>query len=180
MSDKIEQIVGSPPSFEQQIWEKHKSQCANCGGQHKLRVKMIVPAEAGGQEVVSNGVLICRACEMATDAAARPGSEGLRRPINFWVSRRLYNRMQNGMRTHHGFKSMGALIRYLMSMYVTDANRFDDLDRYQDAATGDVKINVWVPTDQYETFKHLVNVRGLTVTGAVKSLIQVYDSALSG
>lgn len=176
MSEDIEKITGQPPTFEQQVYEKYKNRCANCGGDHKLAVKMVVPEEAGGQQVVSNGVLVCRACEMATEAAAR-GDESQRRPVNFWVSRKLYNRMQNGMRSNHGLKSMGALVRYLMSMYVTDPNRFDDLDRYQDGSSSDVKINVWVPNDQYETFKNLVNVRGLTVTDAVKSMIQMFDEA---
>lgn len=176
MTDDVEKVTGAPPSFEQQVGEKYKNRCANCGGEHKLAVKMVVPEEAGGLRVVNNGVLVCRACEMATEAVAR-GDESQRRPVNFWVSRRLYDRMQNGMRSNHGLKSMGALVRYLMSMYVTNPNRFDDLDRYQDGAASAVKINVWVPNDQYETFKNQVNARGLTVTDAVKSMIQMFDEA---
>lgn len=187
--DEIDNLVGTPPSFEQIVWQKHKNICGNCGGQHKLRVKMIVPEEAGGQKIESNGVLICRACELALDSAARlSDSAAQRRPVNFWVSRRLYDRMMTmidrkdettGERVRGDHRSMGALVRYLMMTYVKDPNRFDDLGSYQDSASGDVKINVWIPTDHYETFKKCVNDRGNTVTDAVKSLVQLYDETTS-
>jgi hypothetical protein len=174
-SDDLEVVSGGIPSFDQMVREKFKNCCGNCGGAHKLAVKMVVPEEAGGQEVASNGILICRACEMATEAASR-GEASERRPVNFWVSRRLHDRMLNGMRAHLGFKSMGALVRYLMSLYGADPTRFDDLDRYQDSSPGEVKINVWVPYDQYELFKVKVNGRGLSVTDAVKSMILLFDA----
>lgn len=178
-NDNVEKLVVTGANrrpFEQIIFEKYKSRCGNCGGDHKLRVKMIVPLEAGGREIDSNAILICRACEMVADTSApMAGSQGERRIINFWVSRKLHNRMTNGMTTSRGLKSMSQLVRYLMSTYVTDVQRFDDLDRYQDASSSDVKLNVWVPMDQYETFKRLVNQRGMGVTDALKALIQMFD-----
>jgi hypothetical protein len=163
--------------FEQLIRERHKH-CGNCGGDHKLRVKLIVPVEAGGKEVESNAMLICRVCEMSADIAARlPGSEGRRRLINFWVSRRLHDRMVEGIAAT-GLKSMSELVRYLMTIYVADSERFDDVSRYQDSVVGDVKLNVWVPIDQYETFKPLVNKRGMSVTEAVKALFQMFDEEI--
>jgi hypothetical protein len=178
--DKIEKIVGrTERPLEEIIWEKYKNHCGNCGGEHKLRVKLVVPVEAGGREIESNAMLICRACEMASDTAIPlPGETGARRIINFWVSRRLHDRMTNGMATSRGLKSMSQLVRYLMSSYVTDVARFDDLERYQDGTSSDVKVNVWVPMDQYETFKRLANNRGLSVTDAVKSLIQMFDEEI--
>jgi len=179
-NSKIE-VIGPAKErpFDSIIWEKYKSHCGNCGGQHKLKVKLVVPIEAGGREVESNAILICRACEMAADTAAPlPGEAGERRIINFWVSRHLHNRMTNGMATSRGLKSLSQLVRYLMSSYVTDVARFDDLDRYQDGSSNDVKVNVWVPMDQYETFKRLVNDRGMSVTNAVKSLIQMFDEEI--
>lgn len=180
MSEKVEQLVGrTEPPFEQLVREQYKSRCGNCGGLHKLKVKLVVPPEAGGLRVASNAILICRACEMATDASAcLPGTEGARRIINFWVSRQLHQRMTDGMRSSRGLKSMSALVRYLMSMYVSDVERFDDLAQYQDATVGDVKLNVWVPTEQYETFKTLANNRGLNVTDTVKALILLFDNEI--
>ncbi len=167
-------------SFDRLIHEKYQYACVNCGSGHKLRVKLVVPLEAGGKKIESNAVLVCRACEMATEASSSlVGSEGERRPINFWVSRQLHARMTNGMSSSRGIRSISQLIRYLMVSYVDNTERFDDLDRFQNLKTNDVKINAWVPKDQYELFKSAVNARGLTVTDAVIGLIQLFDAEVT-
>lgn len=163
--------------FETDILEQRKYKCGNCGTDHKVRVKLVVPREAGGQLVETNAVVVCRACEMTADTAAiLPGSEGARRIINFWVSRRLYDRMNTSTSSSRGLRSLSQFVRYLISSFVADEARFDDLDRYQDTDDPDVKVNVWVPIVDYEAFKKLVNERGLSVTDAVKSLIQMFDA----
>jgi hypothetical protein len=173
----IENIVaGTNPKrdFERAVWDRARGRCSNCGGEDRLRVRMIVPEEAGGQLVESNGALLCRPCELAADTA-RPGRPDDKRPINFWVSQGLYATLQNGVKSRHGFTSMASLVRFLMAKYVEDEARFDDLEQYQDAPGADVKVNVWVEADRYATFKALVDKRGLSVTDAIKALIKMYE-----
>jgi hypothetical protein len=161
--------------WEQLIRHKCRNKCANCGSVDRLRVRMVVPKEAGGQLEPFNGILLCRACEMAMDSVGRTTKERARRPINFWMSRRLHNRLKNGVRTRNGFTSMSSLVRYLVGSYVTDEGRFDDLENYQEEGA-DVKINVWVEADSYLEFKDLLANRGMTVTDAVKALVRMYEA----
>lgn len=177
---EVLQAEGAIPSFDVMIRAKYRNHCGNCGSDHKLRVKLVVPLEAGGHELESNAILICRACEMASDTVAPLlGTQGERRIINFWVSRATHERMNNGMATSRGLRSSSALVRYLIASYVSDTQRFDDLDRFQDTGTSDIKMNVWVAKDQYEVFKTLVAIKGLSVTEAVRSLIGLFDSEVS-
>lgn len=155
------------------IFDRFRNRCGNCGSEDHLRVKMVVPEEAGGQYVESNGVCLCRTCEIATDTT-RPSSEDTRRPINFWVSKTLHQDLQERAKDT-SFKSMASLIRYLMTKFVEEPDRFDDLAKYQDIPESDLKINVWVEKGMYATFKDLVDSRGLTVTDALKSLIKLYQ-----
>lgn len=160
--------------WEQRVREAAKDRCSNCGGEDRTKVSMIVPLEAGGQSVTSNGVLLCRPCEMASESlGGGKRREQDRRILNFWVSRKLYDRVQQAIEEQSGFHSVSSLVRYLMSKYIVDEERFDDLEQYQDSGA-DVKINVWVDITAYATFKQLVDKRGLTVTDAVKNLILVY------
>lgn len=162
-------------AWEKLIREKCQNRCSNCGGDDRLRVMMIIPLEAGGKLVDSNGAMVCRTCELAAEAVRNGGVVEDRRPLNIWVSRSLYDNIQSSLKARNGFRSMGSLVRYLMSTYVRDEDRFDDLAQYQDAGT-DVKINVWVDRDQYAVFKQLLDKRGTTVTDAVKSLIRMYEA----
>ena len=180
--DDTVEIVGSeyrvevPPSWQQEVWDRTEGKCCNCGSKHKVRVKLIVPEEAGGTKAASNATLICRACEMATDSSAPKTKHSNNRPINFWVSRRLFNRMNNGLCSDRGFKSKSALIRYLMGKYIQTEPQFDDLEQYQDAEGVDaVKVNAWVPKETYSTFQAMVQKRDMTVTDAIKSLVMVFE-----
>ncbi len=171
-----EQHPSSKPDWREEVWDRTSGKCYGCGSDHKVIVKLIVPLEAGGQKASENACLICRACEMATDATKPRNRTSNNRPINFWVSRRLFQRMDNGLCSDKGFNSKSALIRYLMSKYIQDEGQFDDLEQYQDAAGSDsAKVNVWVPIDTYETFKTLLDKRGVSVTDAVIALVMVYE-----
>lgn len=168
--------IETPPAWQQEVWERTNGKCYNCGSTHKVHVRLIVPEDAGGQKVTSNACLICRACEMAVDSAAPKAKHADNRPINFWVSRRLFNRMNNGLCSDRGFKSKSALIRYLMSKYIQAEKQFDDLEQYQDSEGSDaVKVNAWVPRETYATFQAMIQKRDLTVTDAIKSLVMVYE-----
>lgn len=160
-----------------QVFEHCRHRCSNCGGEDRLRAKLVVPVEAGGKKALSNAFLICRPCEMASEIVNRsssPASGSTTRPINFWVSRSLHSHVQNGLSRQYGFKSMSSLVRFLMSKYVQDSQLFDDVAQFQDAGS-DVKVNVWVPRDTYATFKSLVDKNGLTVTSALKGLLRMYE-----
>lgn len=160
--------------WSRRVLERSDNRCGNCGTTDRLSVHMVVPEEAGGLLVESNGYVLCRGCEMAAEGAtSRTPSD--RRPINFWASRQFANTLTALTAEGQRFRSMGALIRFLMALYVRDDARFDDLANYQDRGT-DAKINAWVDRATYDTFKTLVDGRDLTVTDALKALVLVYAS----
>ena len=160
-------------ALEALVRESGRDRCANCGGADRIRVRLIVPESVGGRVVPQNAVLLCRACEMAAESAS-PASTEDRRLVNFWVSQRLYDAVQKYVGSGRGFRSQGALVRYLITKFVTDADRFDDLPQYQDQGS-EVKINVWVGRDIYSRFKVLVDRRGMTVTASLRALLRMYD-----
>jgi hypothetical protein len=161
-----------------QVWERYRNSCSNCGGDDRLKMVLVVPEVAGGQSIASNATILCRPCDIARSTLERstePASGKDARPINFWVSTKLYGTLQNGLSTRYGFKSVSALVRFLMSQYVADAARFDDVLQFQDCGT-DLKINVWVPRDMYGQFKEIADRNGGTVTDTIKGLIRMYES----
>ena len=143
-NESVELVVGGtagdqhkvtvPPDWQQDVWSRCKNKCSGCGSTAKLTLKLIVPEEAGGQKAPANAYIICRACEISTDANRPKMQHSNNRPINFWVSRRLFERMNNGLCSDTGFKSKSSLIRYLMNKYIQAENQFDDLEQYQDSA----------------------------------------------
>lgn len=173
---KLETISGSDAmgAWEKEVLEVGRSKCANCGSDDRVKARMVVPLEAGGKLVLGNGILLCRTCELTLETAARYSEPTkTKRPVNFWVSRKLYDRL-NSESEKTTFRSMAGLIRFLMTKYVSDPDRFDDLTQYQDAGT-DVKVNVWVESDIYARFKELVDRRGQTVTDSLKGLICLFE-----
>lgn len=175
--DKDIEVVGRiRTDWQEEVLERTGGACSGCGSKHKVRAKLVVPLEAGGLPISENAYMVCRACEMATDASHPKNKTADNRPINFWVSRRLFQKMDNGLCSDRGFASKSALIRYLMSKYIQDETRFDDLDQYQDYAGVDsAKVNAWVPKDIYSTFQAMVKKRGLSVTNAVVGLVMLYE-----
>lgn len=138
---------------------------------------MIVPVDAGGQLTESNGVLLCRSCELASETIGKK-TEGEQRLVNFWVSHELFESIRIGLEEYQTFSSMGALIRYLIGKYVEDERKFEDLELYQDRGT-DSKLNVWVNRDEYARFKELLDSRGMSVTDAIRSLIRMWHEVES-
>jgi hypothetical protein len=139
---------------------------------------MIVPEESGGQRIVSNGTLLCRTCELAREIRMKvpqPASGERTRPINFFVSQELHGKLQNGLATRYGFRSVSALVRFLMAKFVAGPEEFDDIEMYQDGSS-DVKVNVWVGRDVYSNFKAITDRQGTTVTGTLKGLIRMYEA----
>jgi|WetSurMetagenome_2_1015567.scaffolds.fasta_scaffold19125_3 hypothetical protein len=170
-------IQGSQERWATQVFEACRGRCSNCGSDDRLRVEMIVPETAGGRKLVSNGTLLCRTCTLAREIGERrpyPASGEHTRPINFFVSRGLHNKLGNGLATDNGFRSVSSLVRFLMTRFVGDPDRFDDLEMFQDPGS-DVKINVWVDRDIYDRFKAIADRMGMTVTDALKGLIKLYE-----
>lgn len=160
--------------WSQRVMEAAHNSCANCGSEHKVSPRLIVPEDVGGKLTLANSVVLCRACELASSASPKKVGEAGRRLVNIWVSERLYNTLQERRKSGQT-QSMGALVRYLMSKYVADELRFDDLAQYQDSGT-EVRLNVWVETDLYARFKALVDGRNMTVTAALKALFCMYEA----
>lgn len=189
MSDQNEKLEGDPIEVLRRktteaeiksqwildVFERFNNKCSNCGAEYNLHARMIVPPEAGGKYVVENGVVVCRVCEMAASAALHAKAKGKdRRPINVWISRALYGKLQDALSQRNGFSSMGSLVRSLMHMVVEEEQQFADLSNYQDQGS-DVKINVWVDLSVYDDFKKIVGDQNLTVTDAIKGLIMMYE-----
>ena len=159
--------------MEKKVWTRAAGHCESCGNPDRLKIVMYVP----DRFVETNAIVLCRTCELSAELAHRdngPASGADTRPINFWVSSKLHARLTNGLSKKYGFKSIASLVRYLMTKYVSDAPRFDDVAQWQDSGT-DVKVNVWVPRDTYESFKTIADKNGLTVTDALKGLIRMYE-----
>jgi hypothetical protein len=176
------ELLITPPTEEQKkrawrlsVLDRYHNCCANCGGSDHLIVDMLVPLAAGGQLVESNGVTICRACQLAAKAADKAAEVGKskRRPVNVWISRALYERLTGSLEMASGFRSMGSLVRYMMERVVAHPDLFEDLANYQDVGM-DVKINVWVEPAMYDAFKAVLVTRRLTVTDALKGLFAMY------
>ena len=157
--------------WRSEVLAKHGGTCANCGGGDKVEPRMILPEEAGGSLDPSNGVALCRPCDIALEATLARRQAPNRRPVNFWVSSDLYERLK----TINGFGSISQLVRHMMSYYIVMPSRFEDLAMYQDDGK-EVKINVWANSKDYQTFKEMVRREGVTVTDALKSLLVLYGT----
>lgn len=182
MDDGTEILKATPEdrqeSWATRVFDACNGKCSNCGSEHRLKVRMIVPESSGGQRVVSNGTLLCRTCELAREISLKvpqPASGERTRPINFFVSQELHRKLQNGLATKYGFRSVSALVRFLMAKFVAESDDFDDIDMYQDGGS-DVKVNVWVGRDVYANFKAITDRNGTTVTETLKGLIRMYEA----
>jgi hypothetical protein len=167
--------------FIETVWERCQNRCGNCGYDEpaKLKLHLIVPEQAGGKQAVENATLLCRACEMAAEAfdrnpkvsKATPG----RRLVNFYLSRSLYERIEQGLSKRNGFNSKGSLCRYLMGKYVEAPDKFTDLDMWQDQGADKVKMSIWVASSEYKRFQSLAAKNGNTVTSTIISLVMLFE-----
>ena len=147
--------------------------CANCGSDHKVSPRLIVPEDVGGRRTLSNSVVLCRACELASGALPKRVGSGENRLVTVWVSSALYEGLHRRVQAGHA-KSIGALVRYLMQKYTEAHDRFDDLPMQE--AVGSVRLNIWVDSEEYRVFKAKVNEYGLSVTDAIKAMCRLYDA----
>lgn len=150
--------------------------CSNCGSNERLRTRMIVPVEAGGQYVETNYVVLCRTCDMARESLPNAGSKADTYVVCIWMTHGLRERVEAFLKPKRTFRSWSSLTRYLISKYVSDENRFDDLEQYQDGAS-ETKVTVRVDKEIYETFMVMLKRRGMTVTDALKGMYIMYASS---
>lgn len=160
--------------FEREVRSRHQDQCVSCGGDDHVAVHLLVPELAGGSLVADNATLLCRNCDFAARALASKSVGVSDRPVNFWVSNRLYQSLQQ----KNGFGSVGKLVRFLVQSYLEAPDRFDDVGLWQDEGA-DVKVNVHVPADIYERFRAVAYGNGGTVTDVLRSLLRWYEEELS-
>ena len=167
LQDPVE--ITDPRVWERAVREVHRNKCASCGGEDRLQAQLIVST---GKKSVENGVLLGRACSLAARGREAPSED--RRPVNLLVSRSLHERLLSGQ---HGFTSVSAFVRHLMTCFAEDSSRYDDVGLYQDCGS-EIKVNVWIDTKLYESFKKAVNAAGLTVTDAVKGLVLMHEAEI--
>lgn len=53
--------------LQKQVHQRDEHQCVNCGSDGRLEVHHIVPVSAGGENVVSNLVTLCKPCHLAAE-----------------------------------------------------------------------------------------------------------------
>jgi len=163
--------------FHRRVWERFRHRCSNCGFEERLRIRLVVPESAGGQEVESNAVLLCRACEMALDSTSKRKDSDAR-VVCFMLSRVLHQGIVEALGTRNGYNSFTALARGLVEHFVQDPERYDDLGNYQDDRSSDdrVKVNVWIGRSTYSRFKSEAALQNRTVTDLIVSLLMLYQA----
>lgn len=160
-------------SFQRVVMARAGSRCNNCGSEDRVRVKMIVPEEAGGVLIASNGVALCRTCDMARDSVPGATARDSAFVVTIWMSQKLHQRIEQLIEPKKSFRSWSALTRYLIAKYVSDERRFDDLNQYQDGSPG-AKITVRVDKAIYGSFAALMKRRGTTVTEGLRGLFSMF------
>lgn len=168
LSDKHKELI----DWQKKVLQKDDHQCINCARKTNIAVSFVVPPEVGGQMIASNGVTLCRYCKRAADnARTLPHKIDNKTPINFLISRKLHNRVDDFVKNSN-FGSLSALIRYMIAEFISNPDSFDDLAIYQDEGS-DVKINSWIDGDKYKQFKAICQIRNISYTDAFKGLLQV-------
>lgn len=147
--------------------------CANCGNTEFLAHRMVVPKEIGGNDVPTNYILLCKACEFAASLCTRSDPC---RAVNVYLSRELFESVRSTIAVRNGHASISSLARFLVASYMKDQDYYEDVSLYQDEGT-DVRANMWLDGDIYDDFKQKVYQQGMTVTQVLKGLLRMYVEA---
>jgi len=175
--DKLVARNSTLATWRKEVLEYYRYRCVSCSSEDNLQVMLIVPEDAGGLCVLANSTVLCRDCEIAKAAVEQSKMYGkpLLRPINVWISRKLYDNLKLELGQRHGFTSMSSLVRYMVNRVVEQPDLFRDLEFYQDRGT-DLKVNLWVDAHEYEKFKRLLVEKTMTVTDGIKALMLLYTT----
>lgn len=163
------------------VLSRDSSQCVNCGGEDKVAACFVIPVEVGGNLRVGNGVTVCRECRIAAESSrVLPQRIDNKTPINFLISGGLHKVVNQYVHNGSKFGSVSALMRSMISSYITQPELYEDLQSWQDDGS-DVKVNGWVDGLQYQIFKGMCKNKGISYTDALKGLLLVavdgYESA---
>lgn len=159
--------------WKQRVLERDGGACINCELTKRVAVCFVIPPDAGGKLRVSNGVTICRGCRIAADGArALPQRISNKTPINFLMSTKLHQWVHSYAHNGSQFGSVSALLRAMITSFITQPELYEDLSNWQDAGS-DVKVNGWVNGAQYEIFKNMCHERSMSYTDALKGLLLV-------
>lgn len=165
--------VANLREWKEAVLERCGHECVNCTRTDKVAACFVIPPEAGGKLRSSNGVVVCRECRIAAESArVLPQRIDNKTPINFLISGSLHSTVHAYAHNGSQFGSVSALLRSMITSFITQPELYEDLQVWQDAGS-DVKVNGWVNGAQYEIFKKMCQERGLTYTDALKGLLLV-------
>lgn len=150
-----------------EVFQRFNNKCGNCGATERLTVRMIVPLEVGGQEVATNGVLLCRICDIVSGLTPKPGAVSFSRPFNFYVSQSLFEFITERGKVNRG---VADFLRQMIDTYLGDPLRYDDILQYQDSDSA-VKINFHLPSEQFDRLRAHAVAMGSNVTEVLRGLL---------
>jgi hypothetical protein len=159
--------------WKAKVLDRDGRSCVNCGSEEKVAACFVIPAEVGGTLRTSNGVTVCRECRIAAESSrVLPQRIDNKTPINFLISRGLHDTVNKYVHNGSKFGSVSALMRSMISSFITQPELFEDLQGWQDEGS-DVKVNGWVDGIQYQIFKGMCRNKGISYTDALKALLLV-------
>lgn len=165
--------VSSLRGWKDGVLERDEKACVNCGSRSKVAACFIIPPEVGGHLRIGNGVTICRECRLKAESArVLPQRIDNKTPVNFLMSTLLHQTVHKYVHNGSRFGTVSALMRTMISSFITQPELYEDLQSWQDAGS-DVKVNGWVDGAQYEVFKTMCRDRNLSYTDALKGLLLV-------
>ena len=160
-------------AWREEVLEERRL-CANCGAQHRLVVRPIVPFRQGGKQQLSNATVVCRDCDILRVGPLPAPAPKNRRLANFWVSAQFHQDLTATLELGYGgVRTVASLCRNLVAKYVADPDAYDDVGGYQDRGMG-VKITFQVDADDAEELKAVAQTHTLSMTDALKGLIMLY------
>jgi len=159
--------------WKTKVLERDGHACVNCSGTEKVAACFVIPVEVGGNVRPSNGVTVCRECRIAAESSRiLPQRIDNKTPINFLISDSLHKTVNKYVHNGSKFGSVSALMRSMISSFITQPELYEDLQSWQDDGS-DVKVNGWVDGLQYQIFKGMCRNKGISYTDALKALLLV-------
>lgn len=148
--------------------------CQNCG-EPGARSSFAIRPESGGTLRGTNSLVFCRKCWRLYDLSLASGGSGLDEALSVWMSRGLHDRATTLMERGGRFKTISDLVRFAMTRFILDPDRFEDLLLYQDSG-GDVRARVRTDASHYQVFKKMTQDRGMAVQEALRGLLVMYSN----
>lgn len=159
--------------WKSKVLDRDGHQCVNCTSKINLAPCFLIPPEAGGKLITTNGATFCRGCRLAAEEArVLPTKIDNKTPINFLISKELHHAVETFVHNGSNFGSISALVRKMITSFINEPELFEDLKLWQSEGS-DVKCNGWVPGHQYSVFRTMCQERDISYTDALKALLLV-------